>query len=530
MQYLSILVNGEPVSYLGQSSTSVQMSQGPWSVVVIPGAVNYGASLLDGLQFAYGAGVESEILITLMDAQGNKIGSALPIGPTVAVSFSSGGQTSPATISQTTYNTDGTILAQFIPVKAMSSASISVAVGGSSLSIPTAYNGQITIVAGDPNASGSTCALSTTSINSGVAANCECIIRDSQGNEVSVNGLFVRVYARLYDHSSAYPPFPLSQSGLDPTKYTGQINPLIAGSYDYYAALGQPGGLMASYYVNSDLSQLIVAETGIAKITKYSGDADVQYTRIDPTINFDWPTLPEVDGVSAQSVAWQGLIDLQSSTSFMVVGTGHIMVFFNSVIQIDTTMYSFPTFSISYNMPAGQQEILIRYYPPTINSQLSVQYTTASSNTFVVPPSYLSTKYTVPGFSGSVTPLTVTAGVITQGSLIIPAPIVLGQQTVFYLIFRDANNNVVTNSGCVDVVLSVKDVASTVVPNAFGQSQQTLTALCSGLTNTDSGYMGFFSIFAQVDDFKLSAEVTTTSSTTATIVASDVSILAPSNV
>jgi hypothetical protein len=248
----------------------------------------------------------------------------------------------------------------------------------------------------------------------------------------------------------------------------------------------------------------------------------------------------EVDEVEALSVKWDGRIDLTSVSKLKIDGTGKVKVVVTSIAVspiittildtttlVSTTIASVIQVGPGFTIAAAFYDISIEYYPPATDAKLSLKYEGSGGRTLIIPAAYLSSKQTVSGFSGSLSPLVVSVGAITGGELLIPAPVVLETQTSFYVKFNDVYLNSVSKDGCDHIELSLLDVNSVVVDNAFGASSTTETIQCSSLTSSVDGYVGSVAIYTQADYFKLRAVVESISATLATITSETMTILTP---
>jgi hypothetical protein len=319
----------------------------------------------------------------------------------------------------------------------------------------------------------------------------------------------------------------LTQTNPSSNVYSGTWNPSVSGTYEYYASLWQPGGLTASYFLYTDFTQLIDAASGLKSRRRFESDGDRRYTRIDPNMNFNWGNSVAVDGVSTQSVQWEGRIDLSNAATLVISGTGQVKVYIDSALGIDTTATPFVESIVvgGAGISSDVHYIVVEYLPPPTEAQLALKYTTASGNTYIVSPTYLSAEQSVSGFNGS---LVVSAGGITTGELNVPGPVIIGSQSSVYFIFEDAYGNIVTTDGCDDVTLSVLDINSVSIPDAFGSNLSTLTIPCNSLIPTSDGNLGSVAIYSQADFFQLSAAVTPVGGgATVTISATGITVLTP---
>ena len=515
---LSIKVGGNSVSYL-QEGPPVKRIQGPWLVTVLPGAYDADSSIVQGLQAIYTVGESYDISIVLYDSYGNALGAAPSTCPPVSLSVQVGSSTDSYSFLTPTCNGDGTISFAFSPTIPRTSAALSINVDGTNVNtIPSSLSTSIKIIAGFASASGSTCTLTTTSpqlVGTSVTMSCTPYDLESNTPTSVPYDLYAATYMRhQVDKSILVNGTMALSSGA--YSNSADLDPTIAGNYDFYVELGQPGGLIAQYYEFDDFTQVIGTSTGVLTATKFVGDPELRYTRIDTSINFDWSSEGvSIGGVSAAAVKWYGYVYFPTGTTTVTLaGSGEVYFELDGVEKYDNFGTPSDVTPAPYTVTAAQKySIVLQFKPTAANPKLSLKYT-ASSSTWVIPPMYFSSPLPVPSSAISGTnPIDFDAGVISDDSsqISFPYDIIAGQSAIFHFYPRDAYGNNLDESSCNDIIFSLLDSDGnpTLWSSAFTSGAN--TTACSSLSAiSNGGYVGSTVIQLEATDYSIVASVTYT--------------------
>jgi hypothetical protein len=519
---LSITVDGDHVCYL-ENGDSVRRIQSPWLIDVLPAAYDATKSTVLGLQFSYTVGVQYEITIILNDAYNNPVGAAPSTCPTIGLSFDSVAVT---TVS-TTCNNDGTITYVFKPMTADTSASMDLTVDASPIAsnIPTSLSTAIGVLKNFASATGSTCTITSTTgtYTAGSSADVSCTPKDVGSNSALEPGyaLYVAMHLRLQTDPSVLISSELALTGSDYVDSTTLIA-TVAGSYDYYIELAQPGGLMAQYYEFDDFTQVIGTSSGIVAETLFPGDPELRYTRIDPSINFDWSNDGvSIAGVTATAIQWSGYIYFPTgAASCYLAGNGEVHFELDGSVLFDnfgtTGTFTPAAFTVT---AATRYSILLKFKPTATNPTLSLKYSTTATAVWIVPPVYFSAPLPIPSsqITGHYAAFTFNAAAITSSTTLITFPynIIAGQPATFNYYPQDAYGNSLTITSCTSITFSLKDSTGWTVPDATafanpapGGSDNEVTCN-SGLTaiTGSSGFVGSIKINIEATDYSIVATV-----------------------
>jgi len=509
---LWISINNMYVGYLSQSGAVVRNIQGPWSVLIAAGTLVASQSIVSGVQKTYEAGIPSEITILQRDINNNNI--AVPLSPSPIVSVQICG--SVASLETVMYNLDGTITVPFIPTVKGTGCNFEVSLDSLPAAVPSTFAGSISVLEGDPSVFGTTCTRTnptgsnTYAVNSVAPVQFTCSIKDSQSNAVTVATTpQITFYLRnQLDHSVTY------STTYDSVNNRYEVQPTVAGSYDYYAIMAQPSGLLAEYFQGADFTQLIGLSSGIKSDARFPGDPSIQYTRIDPKLNFDWAGGVDIDGIFAQSIRWSGLINLDAATSAKVNGNGAIRVSINGVVVLDLLGPNAPVtgaFDSTITLLANTQSNIEILYVPSVNdAQIVLKYTTSSNYLLVVPPSYLYTLLAIQSTQSGANPLLADGGSAVQvtSALVFPYNLIVGQPASYYVYLRDIYGNNLAVSSCTSIAFSLTDASNTAITGVISAGA---TATCStDLAGTTAGtyFVGTITVGSPVEGATITATIT----------------------
>ena len=360
-------VTDRPVSYLEDAGDSVLRVHGPWLIDILPSDYSAAISTVLGLQFSYTVGVDYEITIILNDVYGNPVGAAPSSCPVIDLEFitTSPTATHPTSKVSTTCNSDGTITFVFKPQSSVTSATLQLEVGGTQVS-SLAPSTNIVVSSNFASALSSICVITNTggAYTAGSSVDVTCTPKDVGMNLPSGPGynLYVAMHLRLQTDPLVNIVDVLDFVSAN-SNYRESINLVatVAGKYDYYVELEQPGGLMAQYYENDDFTQVIGTSSGVVTATLFPGDPEIRYTRIDPSINFDWSNDGvAIAGVSATAIQWSGYIHFPTgATTCTLQGNGEVRFELGGNL-IYTNFGTTGTFTpTAFTVTAGRYTILL---------------------------------------------------------------------------------------------------------------------------------------------------------------------------
>jgi hypothetical protein len=418
--YLALIVNNAFASYLDfiDSSGIVHSIPGPWAIPLLPGAIDPASCTVSGIRSVYVVDAMSEIIITLKDAYGNKIGVAQDPDPEIVV------QLHGEEMTDMSFNSDGTITVTILPSTTFNDGVMVVTINGVSVDTSN-FPSAIDCVVGSVDAHSSVCEdIGATSIVAGAAFTYTCTIKDAGANAISKAGLDVDTY---YEHTtdSAVVVLPTTAVYGGGSTYTATtVSPLTtSGVYSFYTLLGQLGGLMGQYYAASDFSNLIgINDTPLFDL-RFANEPPVQYTRIDPFLSFDWEGYAEIDNVNALSIKWSGYIrpaDISVTNTYRVSAYGGVKITIGTDVKVDLLTATTVTNQVFTIAPTSTTPILIviEYLPAVGSAMIEFEQLEPGPIYKTVPPSVLQAPLRVP-HTASTYEITVIPAVVSTSSIAI---------------------------------------------------------------------------------------------------------------
>jgi hypothetical protein len=276
---LSIQLGGIDVSRvdLVPPLNVTKITQGPFPIVIQPGALSARKSEVMNLPLYFQANVAVPVLLQFKDDYGNHLVKS-PTFKEIRVRM--GGYNLPYQDNQ-----NGTYTLMVGIKSAGSNFYLEVEIDSEHIKdSPTPY--KLTVYPGPPHARGSDCIVPNHFV-AGSLTDVQCKVNDLYGNSVSDQDLFLVSEAR----SLFLPIRTITATGTF-NQVTGRYDlPMKLeqmGQYSLVSRLQAPGGLMAQYYRAPGF------ESMIARYTDRNHRAEVltEYTQIDSQVNFVWPGMP----------------------------------------------------------------------------------------------------------------------------------------------------------------------------------------------------------------------------------------------
>ena len=395
-QALSVLVEGVLVSYLSSvGGGPVQRVPGPWLVDAAPGQISAADSLLVGVRSVYMVGLRAEVTLVLRDAGQNPVGP-LDVYPTVEVHFLNDGIAEqfmdPATF---VYNPDGSIKIPIVLTIAGSPIIFTVNVNGEPVPMPYGIDGTaISVYPGQVSTIGTVCTNWPSSARAGALGAATCTPADVGGNALTLPHLYTYAYFELKSDSTVSVRVDgVYNSGDHTFSYTAdQVT--HPGYYDFYTAIGRPGGLMGQYFTEPDFVSILPGLDGVQLSDRRLYEQPVQYTRIDPYLGFTLLGSWEWGDVPVLSARWIGMVmpPVSATYTFTVTAVGGIRVELPpGIAQVDDLDATDVTTTFSVSLTAYTAvEILIEYKPQSIQAGVTIQWEYAGApvtGPHTVPPS-----------------------------------------------------------------------------------------------------------------------------------------------
>ena len=285
---LSITVNGVHASTIPDTPI-------PWNIYVRPALIDGSKSVVTGLVDSYSVSdvANGALSLYLRDAYLNFISSLNGYTPSISVDFLNADSSTAFSLNPRTFvweTADGSITVPLFSTRP-GTFTLRVVVEGEIAAIPSPV---VEFRSGWGFALTSSCTTMGSGHEAGSLIAITCSIRDWLGNPLdNPLGLFLEARAVSNDLSAknSYSWKGEYSSGND---YVATAYLTIAGHYSVTPILGQPGGLVAKFYADTQFSNLIVV----------AGNQPL-FTQIDDSLEHEWNgAMP----LSAQSVEWSGLI------------------------------------------------------------------------------------------------------------------------------------------------------------------------------------------------------------------------------
>ena len=391
--YLSILVDGVHAAYMAETNGEVRHFQGPWLVSVVnPANVGPGTTCtVTGLRSTYTAGVAVDATLIFYDANGNLISTTG--GPTIVAKFESDGPISDSTF---TSNADGSIT---IPVVAILTTSTTLTISATGTACTT---GALTVViqAGTMKASGTVCTAWTpnpTNFPAGAPETLPCTPNDAAGNDLIRANLYTYGNCKLRSDSSVAVATATTYTAVSASLYSYGVTLTKAGQYSCYFLMGQPGGLIAQYYSETDFTELVGVDNTLLVDPRHYNEPPVQYTQIDSYLDFDWGGPIVTNGVTVKSIKWSGLLvaPVAGAYTFRIDAVGGVKLVLTGfpAISFDLlTDLSVARTSSAFTLALYAATAIEIQYIPTGSAEFSLKWEYVGdvmAAPWVVPPSAL---------------------------------------------------------------------------------------------------------------------------------------------
>ena len=463
---LSILVDGTHAAYISNMDGDLRTVRGPWLVAVAAGQASASHCLLQNVRTTYTVGVPITATLILRDAHNNVLGH-LDVPPTVTVSFTDiSSITTYVDASTFVYNTDGTILLPIVSYVSSGAGyfTLAVNVAGSAVSLPYGIDATaITVAVGFVSAANTVCDAWADAV-AGVTQSSVCHPAD------------IGDYALILPHLYVYSNFTYR---ADPT-----VSPVVvaatynsgdhfydlatgvaltkAGTYSYYTLLAQPGGLIGQYYSDTAFSGLIgAASDGTSLSDQRQIDEDpLHYTRIDPYISFDISGPIVVNGLTAASIRWSGLImpAVTDTYTFNITCSGGVRVVIgDEPAQVDSITAASVNTTFNVSLTAYTPVSILIEYAPSSSAAIALRwaYLTMASYAQIVIPSQVLTAPLITSQTGSHSIAISPAAVSTKSIAYFSHSIIAGQADFIIVQAVDAWGNQYTSNPSTCVATSV---------------------------------------------------------------------------
>ncbi|CAK9003288.1 Titin (Connectin), partial [Durusdinium trenchii] len=291
----SVQVGGVEISKLEmeQVLSQLNMTQGPFALFVAPAAVSPANTAVYNVQSSYLAGVTVDALVQLRDQFGNNRTSS-------STSLLFQGRFGPSTLAYTDHN-DGTVTVK-VGTHLAGQHPLQITLAGVQISnTPTP---EIPVNSSLAKYDGTDCAIPA-QVTAGIQSLFQCFPRDTFGNKVVDNDIFIEAEFVNMDDSSAPVVTVAGTYSLVDDNYDFPLQINKVGAYSVVTQLWARGGLIGRYYRTPGFQSLVSLLTD----RPHQGLALFEYTRVDPQLNIIWPespvaTCPE----DYYSVHWHGYL------------------------------------------------------------------------------------------------------------------------------------------------------------------------------------------------------------------------------
>jgi len=508
---LSVKVNGEDV----RSSSGIE---GPWKVSVLSGSVDISKSVVAGVQATSIIAQSVPITILLRDGSGNPLQSPPQPLPVPAIDLVSITNIYPATISSFSMEGNDTmkVTFSFATLTAGSNVgSLLVFLDGVQITVDSGFTNKIRINPGLPDATRSSCTISGLGNSRTISPiPFTCTLNDYENNVVSYDQGTVNMNFRLTsNHSVEFSSVSTSNTGT----LTGSVSLPVAGVYEFMGILNVPGGLFAEYYDDRDATKLTSLTDSIGSNSRFTGESNVYYSTITPTIQFDRVNDVFRDSMHVGFIRWWGFVNIGGiATEIHITGNGAVRLKLGGVVVLDrwgpnTSPDYF--FNEDVDLLANTySDIEILYKPSPTDAQIYLTYTELPSGVvMVVPSGYLYRPERITSNTPSIGQITVQGGDLESSttSIIFPFNAMSGTPTTFFIYLQDMYSNTLPSSSCTSIVFSVVDLAGNTIGDAFVGSTASATVLCSTLSSLLSGgyYVGTVQIDKPIEGLSISANI-----------------------
>ena len=449
---LSILVDGTQASYMSNLDGSIRTVRGPWLVPVAGGQAVASHCLLQNVRTTYTVGIPVTATLILRDVNNNVLGH-LDVPPAVTVSFTDVSSTTTYVDSTTfVYNADGTFSLPIVSYVSSGAGyfTLAIKVGGSAVTLPYGIDGTaITVAVGPVSAAHTVCDAWADAV-AGVTQSSVCHPADVGDYGLILPHLYV--YSNFsYRADPTVAPVVVAatyNSGDHFYDLATGVQLTKAGTYSYYTLLAQPGGLIGQYYSDMAFSELIgAASDGTSLSDQRQVDEDpLYYTRIDSYISVDNSGPIVVNGLTAASVRWSGLVmpAVTDTYTFNITCNGGVRVVIGGgTAQIDSMAATSVNTTFNVSLTAYTPVSIVIEYAPSGTAAIALRwaYLTMSTYAQIVVPSQSLTAPLITSQTGNHLVVVSPGAVSTQSTAYFSDSIIAGQADFIIVQAIDASGN-----------------------------------------------------------------------------------------
>jgi len=269
-----VQVYGVEISKLttSQSSSTLNTTQGPFPIFVFAGDVSPATTFVYGINNSYIAGAVVDATVQLRDRFGNNRTSSMS-----NLFFQA--RFGPDTLDYMD-NNDGTIT---VGVATRSAGNNSLQITLSGVQISNTPTPQIPVYSSIATFDGTNCAIPP-HVTAGIQNLFQCFPRDTYGNRVDDNDLFIQAEFVNMDNANAPVVDVRGTYSRASAYYDFALQVTKVGAYSVVAQLWARGGLIGFYYRTPGFQSLV----SLASDLQQQGMPLMEYTRVDPILDVLW--------------------------------------------------------------------------------------------------------------------------------------------------------------------------------------------------------------------------------------------------
>ncbi|CAE8682347.1 unnamed protein product [Polarella glacialis] len=292
---LSVQVDGVEISKIetSQPLSTLNVTQGPFPIYVEPSAVSAATTVVYNVNASYIAGQTMDATVQLRDQFGNNRTSSVS-------NLFFQGRFGPATLDYVDHN-DGSIT---VAVGTFLAGRHPLQITISGVQISNTPTPEIPVYNSIVKYDGTDCATPI-EVTAGVQQVFQCFPRDTYGNHVADNDLFIEAeFVNMDDPDAPVVAVKGTYSTAD-TNYDLPLEIKKVGAYSVVTQLWARGGLIGRYYRTPGFQSLVSLLTD----RPHQGQPLFEYTRVDPVLDIIWPGRP-VDSCPEDyfSIRWTGYL------------------------------------------------------------------------------------------------------------------------------------------------------------------------------------------------------------------------------